>query len=190
MGMHIKKFRDMYLAELQELRSAEMQLGVTLRHMAEAATNSRLADALMRHCREAKLQKERLDSLLQRHGSSPRHTDKAMQVLIIEAQRMALLLSSNVLRDAGLIASVQKLEHYEIAAYGAAAASAGQLGLREDQKILHQSLDEKRRLDVELTQIAKDEVNPEAAAADEANEAEEEEKAEEEGEPKAEVEKA
>jgi ferritin-like metal-binding protein YciE len=103
---------------------------------------------------------------------------------------MALLLSSNVLRDAGLIASVQKLEHYEIAAYGAAAALAGQLGLREDQKILHQSLDEERLFDSELTQIAKDEVNPEAAAADAANEAEEEEKAEEEGEPKEEVERA
>ncbi len=188
--MHIKKFRDMYLAELQELHSAEKQLGVTLRHMAQAATNSRLAEALTRHCREAEVQKERLEVLLQRQGSSPRHTDKAMQALIVEAQRMALLLSSNVLRDAGLIASVQKLEHYEIAAYGNVAALAGQLGLREDQKILHQSLDEERLFDTELTQIAKDEINPEAAAADTASEAEEEEKAEEEGEPKAEVEKA
>jgi ferritin-like metal-binding protein YciE len=188
--MHIKKFRDMYLAELQELHSAERQLAVALRHMAQAAANSRLAEALTRHGREAEGQKKRLDFLLRRQGSSPRHTDKAMQALIVEAQRMALLLSSNVLRDAGLIASVQKLGHYEIAAYGTAAALAGRLGLREDRQILSQSLTEKRRFAGELTRIAEDEVNPEAAAADAANEAQEEEKAEAEREPEAEVERA
>jgi ferritin-like metal-binding protein YciE len=188
--MHIKKFRDMYLTELQKLRSMEMQLIETLRHMAEAATNPRLGDALMRHRGEARVQRERLDRLVQRHGTSQTHADKAMQALIVEAQRTALLLSGNALRDAGLIAAVQKLEHYEIAAYGAAAALAGQLGWRDDQRLLHQSLDEKKRADAELTQLAEDEINPAAAAAEEAMEAEEEAKAEEEGETKAEVEKA
>jgi ferritin-like metal-binding protein YciE len=69
------------------------------------------------------------------------------------------------LRDAGLIASAQKLEHYEIAAYGSAAALAGQLDFREDQKLLHSILEEERRADKLLTDLAKAEINHDAAAA-------------------------
>ena len=68
-------------------------------------------------------------------------------------------------RDAGLIASAQKIEHYEIAAYGTAAALAGQLDLREDQRMLHGSLEEEKQMDVLLTELAKGEVNPDALAA-------------------------
>lgn len=187
--MHIKKFRDLYLAEIQELRSAEAQRAVSLRHMAEAATNSFLTELLLRHCGEAGARRERLDLLLRRHGTSPRHADKVMQALISEAQRMALLLSSNVLRDAGLIASVQKLGHYQIAAYGTAAALAGQLDLRDDRQILDQSLAEERRVDRELTRLAT-EINREAAESEAVTEAAEEAEAREEGESKAEIEKA
>jgi ferritin-like metal-binding protein YciE len=75
------------------------------------------------------------------------------------------MLAGDDLRDAGLIASAQKLEHYEIAAYGTAAALAGQLDLRDEQKMLHRSLDEERQVDALLTRIAKREVNPDALAA-------------------------
>jgi len=71
------------------------------------------------------------------------------------------ILGGDDLRDAGLIASAQKLEHYKIAAYGTAAL-AGQLDLRDEQKMLHRSLDEEREFDVLLTRIAKREVNPDA----------------------------
>jgi ferritin-like metal-binding protein YciE len=69
------------------------------------------------------------------------------------------MLTDSNLRDAGLIASVQKLEHYEIAAYGTAAALAGQLDLREDQQMLHESLEEEKEADAVLTKLAKGEVN-------------------------------
>lgn len=69
------------------------------------------------------------------------------------------------LGDAGLLASAQKLEHYEIAAYGSAAALAGQLDLRNDQKLLHANLEEEKRMDEVLTRLAKGEVNPDAVAA-------------------------
>jgi hypothetical protein len=69
------------------------------------------------------------------------------------------------LRDAGLIASAQKIEHYEIAAYGTAAALAGQLELRDEQKMLHMSLEEERQVDTLLTHLAKREVNRQAVAA-------------------------
>jgi ferritin-like metal-binding protein YciE len=78
---------------------------------------------------------------------------------------MLTMLKGDDLRDAGLIASAQKLEHYEIAAYGTAAALAGQLDLRDDQKLLHQSLEEEKQADALLTKLAKGEVNRDAIAA-------------------------
>jgi ferritin-like metal-binding protein YciE len=67
--------------------------------------------------------------------------------------------------EKGLIASAQKLEHYEIAAYGTVAALAGQLDLRDDQQTLHESLEEEKQADLRLTKLAKREVNPDALAA-------------------------
>jgi ferritin-like metal-binding protein YciE len=88
-----------------------------------------------------------------------------MEALVNETQKMLSLLEGDDLRDAGLIASAQKLEHYEIAAYGTAAALAGQLDLRDDQRMLHDSLEEERKADAALTKLAKGEVNQDAAAA-------------------------
>jgi ferritin-like metal-binding protein YciE len=88
-----------------------------------------------------------------------------MQALVNETEKMLDMLKGNELRDAGLIASAQKLEHYEIAAYGTAAALAGQLEFRDDQEILHMSLEEEKHTDVLLTQLAKSEVNRDALAA-------------------------
>jgi ferritin-like metal-binding protein YciE len=93
------------------------------------------------------------------------HTDQAMRALVKETKKMLTMLKGNELRDAGLIASAQKLEHYEIAAYGTCAALAGQLDLREDQKKLHKSLEEEKQTDILLTQLAKGEVNRDALAA-------------------------
>jgi ferritin-like metal-binding protein YciE len=87
------------------------------------------------------------------------HTDQDMQALIHETRKMLSILGGDDLRDAGLIAYAQKL------AYGTAAALAGQLDLRDEQKMLHRSLDEEREFDVLLTRIAKREVNPDALAA-------------------------
>ncbi len=164
--MEISNLKDMYLAELQELVSAEGQLAEALLRMAGAASHPALKDALVDHHAETVAQKERLVSLLRRHGASPTaHVDQAMQALIAETKKMLGILEGDDLRDAGLIASAQKLEHYEIAAYGTAAALAGQLELRDDQKLLHESLEEEREADALLTDIAKGEVNPDALAA-------------------------
>jgi ferritin-like metal-binding protein YciE len=164
--MQITKFKDMYIAELQELVSLEGQLADALRKMAEVASHQSLKNALMHHREETQIQRQRLESLLQKHGANPRaHTDQAMQALVNETEKMLAILKGNDLRDAGLIASAQKLEHYEIAAYGTAAALAGQLDLRDDQQILHQSLEEEKQADVRLTSLAKGEVNPDALAA-------------------------
>jgi ferritin-like metal-binding protein YciE len=156
----------MYIAELQELMNLEGQLANALIRMAEVASHASLKNALMHHREQTQLQRRRLESILEKHGADPRaHVDQAMQALINETEKMLTMLNGNDLRDAGLIASAQKLEHYEIAAYGTAAALAGQLDLRDDQKLLHQSLEEEKQADALLTKLAKGEVNRDAIAA-------------------------
>src|SRR5467141_5147713 len=164
--MQITSFKDMYITELQELTSLEEQLGKALRRMAEVASHPSLKNALTHHREQTQVQRQRLESILQKHGANPRaHTDQAMQALVNETEMMLAILNGNDLRDAGLIASAQKLEHYEIAAYGTAAALAGQLDLRDEQKMLHLSLEEEKQADALLTRLAKREVNPDALAA-------------------------
>jgi ferritin-like metal-binding protein YciE len=165
-SMQITNFKDMYIAELQELASVEAQLTESLLRMANVASHPALKDALIRHREQTQAQKERLDSILQKHGADRNaHADQAMLALVHETEKMLGILKGNELRDAGLIASAQKLEHYEIAAYGTAPALAGQLDLRDDQQMLHESLEEEKQADVRLTKLAKGEVNPDALAA-------------------------
>ena len=124
--MKINNFRDMYIAELQELVSVESQLSDALLRMAGAAAHPSLKDLLLHHRGETEAQRERLATILRKHGANPAaHTDQAMQALVHETRKMLAMLGGDDLRDAGLIASAQKLEHYEIAAYGTAAALAG-----------------------------------------------------------------
>lgn len=164
--MEITTFKDLYFAELQELASAQRQLTESLLRMAEMASHPKLKNLLVHHREETEAQKERLDSILQKHGASPtEHTDQSMETLLKENEKMLTILKGAGLRDSGLIASAQKIEHYEIAAYGTACALAGQLELRDDQKMLHESLDEARMMDATLTQLAKEEINQDAVAA-------------------------
>jgi ferritin-like metal-binding protein YciE len=166
MVMEITNFKELYIAELQELISVEQQLGTALGQMAEAASHSSLKDAFRQHRQETVVQGERLRSLLNKHGANPQlHTDQAMKALISETEKMGSILKGDNLRDAGLIASAQKIEHYEIAAYGSAAALAGQLDMREDQKLLHDTLEEEKRTDQLLSTLAKREINQDAVAA-------------------------
>lgn len=164
--MQITNFKDMYIAELQELVSVEQQLAEALDRMAGAASHPSLKHAFERHRRQTATQRDRLRSILQSHkADSETHTDQALQAMIKETEKMMGMLKGDDLRDVGLLASAQKLEHYEIAAYGSAAALAGQLELRDDQRILHDSLEEEKRTDELLTSLAKGEINQDALAA-------------------------
>ncbi len=165
-AIQIATFRDMYIAELQELVSVEHQLAQSLPRMAEVASSPELKAALLDHLHETEAQKQRIVSILHKHGADPQaHVDQAMQALVHETGKMLRLLDGGELRDAALIASTQKLEHYEIAAYGTACALAGQLGLRNDQQTLHDSLEEEKAADAALTALAKRKINAQAAAA-------------------------
>jgi ferritin-like metal-binding protein YciE len=106
--MQIINLKDMYIAELQELVSMEGQLADELPRMAAVASHPSLKNILMHHREETQVQRERLESILQKHGANPRaHTDQAMQALVNETEMMLGMLNGNDLRDAGLIASAQ-----------------------------------------------------------------------------------
>lgn len=164
--MEITNFKDMYIAELQELVSVEQQLGEALLQMASVASHPSLKAAFTQHHRQTQAQGDRLRSILELRGARvDAHTDQGLQALIKETEKMMSMLRGDDLRDAGLLASAQKLEHYEIAAYGSAAALAGQLEFRDDQRLLHDSLQEEKRTDELLTSLAKGEINQDALAA-------------------------
>jgi ferritin-like metal-binding protein YciE len=164
--MEISNLQSMYIAELQELASVERQLAACLPRVAEAASHPALKTALIEHAQETETQTRRLEAILERHGANPNaHTDQAMQAMIGETAKTLSMLNGNEVRDAGLVASVQRLKHYEIAAYGTVAALAGQLQLNNDQLILRESLREEKRVDAALTALAESEVNPDALAA-------------------------
>ena len=161
--MDIGSFKAMYFAELQELANAEGQLAKLLLRLAQAASHPSLKNAFVNQQQNTEVQKEKLESVLRSHGANPRvHTDQAMQALLSETEKMLRIVKDKNLRDAGLIASTQKLKHYEIAAYGTAAALAGQLGFRDDQVLLHSGLEDKKQADKVLTQLAKYEINQDA----------------------------
>lgn len=165
-AMKIATYKDLYIAELQELANVEEQLGELLLEMAEVASSKPLKEALANQREETLVQQERLASILQKHHANAKaHTDQAMQALVTEARKMLEMVEGKDLRDAAAIESAQKIEHYEIAAYGSAAALAGQMNLREDQRTLHRSLEEEKKADALLTRLAKGQVNPAASQA-------------------------
>ncbi len=163
--MKINTFKDMYLAELQELASAERELGNAVARMAGAASHAELKNILLDQKESTQEQERRLQSILHTHGvERTTHVDQAMQALVKEAAKMLTILKGADLRDAGLIASLQRLKHYEIATYGTVATLAAQLGFDDDAKLLEESLDEEKDVDGLLTRLAEREVNLDALA--------------------------
>ncbi len=162
----ISSFRELYTAEMQELRSAAGQFSEALRQITGVIGSPDLKTAFTRHQKQVQAQIGQVESVLSGMDASLNsHTDQAMDGLINESLKMAKVVEGKALRDAALLASAQKLQHYLIAAFGNAAALAGQLDRRDDQKVLHQAVDAMRSADAEFTAIAKRSINPSAVAA-------------------------
>ena len=158
--MNVDDFKRMYVIELQELRSVEEQLVEALPRMAELVQHPQLRHALNSHLQETKRHLDHLDQLLRGYGVSTReHEDGSMRAIIREAERWANIVSDSDSRDAGIIASAQRVEHYEIAVYGTLATWARQLGLREDERVLHAILAEEKRANENLSRLAQINVN-------------------------------
>jgi len=170
------KLRDLNsLLELgvKDLLSAERQLTQALPKMAQGAQDEELRRAFESHLEETKEHVVRLEEVCELLGIPARaHKCKAMEGLIAEGSELLEMDDADrAVRDAGLIGAAQRVEHYEIAAYGSARAYAEQLGLTEVVNTLQRTLDEEGNADKKLNEIALATVNPRAAA--EAVEAEE-----------------
>jgi ferritin-like metal-binding protein YciE len=162
--MTINSLRDLYIAELQEIRSVEGQLVEALPRMADVAGHPELKQGIQTHLEETRAQQSHVEEILRRHNAEPReHVDQAMQAMLQETEKWATMVQDRDLRDAGLIASAQRVEHYEIAVYGSLATWAKQLGLDEDLQALLSILEEEKRTDERLSMLAKRMVNPDAA---------------------------
>jgi ferritin-like metal-binding protein YciE len=167
-AMNVDNFRSLYSAELQEACNLEAQLVQALPKMAGAAHDPELRDAVRMHLEETRDHQHRVEAILRGHnvGAGPReHTDQTMQAIIRESQKWAGMVQDPDLRDAGLVASLQRIEHYEIAVYGTLATWAKQLRLQEDMHALLDILAQEKGADERLTKVAKANVNPTAMTA-------------------------
>ena len=158
--MELKSLDDVLEEELKDLYSAEKQLVEALPDIVEAASSKELQDAISDHLEETRGHVKRLEEVFQAIGIEPEseHCD-GMEGLISEGSEVAEADGDGDARDAALIGAAQRVEHYEIAAYGTARSLAKQLGHTDAAKLLNQTLDEESAADEKLTKIAEKSVN-------------------------------
>lgn len=158
----INTFQELLVEELQDLYSAEKQLIQALPKMAKAASNAELKAGFTAHLEETRGHVQRLEEALRTLDEKPgRKTCKAMKGLVEEGAEAIELEAPDALRDAKLIGAAQRVEHYEIAAYGTACAFAEVLGAESVAQLLQQTLDEESAADEKLTSVSET-VNQEA----------------------------
>jgi ferritin-like metal-binding protein YciE len=164
--MKIDTLEDLLADELKDLYSAENQILKALPKMAKTAKSKELRMAFEEHLRQTENQVKRLERACDELGLSPRGKKcVGMEGLIEEGKEIMTEGSKNPASpmEAGLIGAAQKVEHYEMAAYGTASAHARQLGYNSVAKLLDETLEEEKLTDEKLTKLAENRVNPEAA---------------------------
>nr|WP_186740968.1 ferritin-like domain-containing protein [Spirosoma utsteinense] len=156
---------DEFMAHtIQDLYSAEQQALEAMPVLIELVQNDHVRQAFAVHQRETEQQVIRLEQIAKHLGINPNgETCLAMQGLIEEAQSLLSELEPGQLADAAIIGAAQKMEHYEIAAYGTARTLAQQAGQTQAADLLQQTLKEEKAADQKLTTIATSEVNQKAA---------------------------
>src|SRR5215471_4773786 len=153
MGFHTLK--DVLQDQLEDLHSAEAQLVVALPKMAQAAHHPELREAIEHHLEETRGHLRRVDEALGELGvSMPTEECKAMKGLIAEGDELMRKGGDPTAKDAALIGAAQRVEHYEIAAYGTARQVADDCGYDSIKDLMDQTLDEESNADKLLTKIA------------------------------------
>jgi len=153
MGFH--SLNDVLQEQLEDLHSAEEQLVQALPKMAQAANADELRDAFQHHLEETRGHLKRVDEALGELGvSTPTEVCQAMKGLIAEGEKTIQKDGDPVAKDAALIGAAQRVEHYEIAAYGTARQLAGDCGYENIKDLMDQTLDEESQADKLLTKIA------------------------------------
>jgi ferritin-like metal-binding protein YciE len=152
---NLDSLRKLYIDQLQQLYSVETQITDALPKMIEAATEPGLKQALSSHLQETQGHVARLEQILQQGaGKVSTKKSKGMAALITEGDDIVSDASDESVRDAGIIAAAQKVEHYEMAAYGTVRNFAEILGLTDHADLLEQTLEEEKHADALLTEIS------------------------------------
>jgi len=160
--------RTLWIEEMRDLYNAENQLLKALPKMAKRASTPQLKEAFENHLEETQTHVERLEEIFSKLGKKPTgKTCKGMKGLVEEGSEMMKEDGPDSVLDAGIIAAAQRVEHYEIAGYGAARTFASLLGEDEAEDLLQSTLDEEGAADEKLTEIAESIVNEEAEEGDE-----------------------
>jgi ferritin-like metal-binding protein YciE len=161
--MKIESLEKLFIHELKDLHSAENQILEALPKMAQKASHPELRQAFEQHHRQTEEQVQRLEQIFDTLDEKPGgHTCKGIEGLIQEGEDLMADVEDDDTRDAGMIAAAQRVEHYEIAAYGTARTYARMLGRDDAVRLLQQTLDEEGETDKKLTQLAESRVNPDA----------------------------
>ena len=166
--MKITSLRDLYLEQLRDLYDGENQIIKALPKMIEATESEELRSALEEHLEITRQQAQRLENIFQGLGeASKAEKCKGMEGIIKEGSELLKEDMSENVKDAAIIASAQRVEHYEIAGYGTVRTYAELLGEDEAVDLLQQTLDEEKEADEKLSQLA-EEINVEAEEGEEA----------------------
>ncbi len=161
-----QELRDLYIDELKDLYSAENQLVKALPKLAKAASSDDLRAGFEEHLQQTKGHVERLEEIFEMLGESPKGKKCAgMEGLVEEGSEVIKEDFEGALMDAALIGAAQRVEHYEIAAYGTVRAFAETLGESDHVSLLEATLAEEKETDDKLTELA-GEINQEALNRD------------------------
>lgn len=152
---NLDSLKKLYIDQLQQLYSAETQITEALPKMIEKSHEPQLRQALNTHLQETRTHVSRLEQILQKEtGKIESKKNKGIAALISEGEDIIKDATDDSVRDVGIIAAAQKVEHYEMAAYGTVRTFAEILGMTEQGNVLETTLEEEKHADTVLTQIS------------------------------------
>jgi ferritin-like metal-binding protein YciE len=161
-GYMVQGLNELYIDELKDIYNAETQLVKALPKMAKAASSEELRNGFQEHLDQTKGHVQRLEKIFRALGESPKGKKcKGMEGLVEEGAEVIGEDYEGSLMDAALIGAAQRVEHYEIAAYGTVCAFAQELGETDQASLLNQTLEEENNTDEKLTKLA-EQINAEA----------------------------
>jgi ferritin-like metal-binding protein YciE len=162
--MKPNSLQELYVEQLKDLYDAENQIIKALPKMIDAATSEDLKEALNEHLQVTKTQATRLEEIFENSGEKAKAEKcKGMQGVIQEGNDLVKEIEDDDVRDAAIIASAQRVEHYEMAGYGTARTYATLLGHDDASQLLQQTLDEEKEADQKLNELA-EEINVTASS--------------------------
>jgi ferritin-like metal-binding protein YciE len=161
--MAVKSMNDLFLRTLKDIYYAEKQIYKNLPKMAKSVGSKDLKQAFEKHREETEQQIERLETIFEQCGAAARAIRcEAMDGILAEAKGVMEEIEYGQVRDAGILAAAQTVEHYEISRYGTLIAWADQLGMKDASKLLKETLDEEKKTDQLLSQLAVANINQQA----------------------------